>query len=467
MIFENQPHLNSDACVKAGLIGTGAFALTLMAQSRQVPALEIAVLCDRRPDIVRRACRRIGWPEARLTECRHPDAVAKAIRDHRLAIVADPALVWSASIDVLVESTGNPEAGAAHALAAIRSGRHVVMVNKETDVVIGPLLNRLAAQAGCVYTPVDGDQHGLLIDFVQWARALGLAVVCAGKARNVEGIIADNGRQIGFGDRVVAISALDDNVWRSNGAGLDPSRFERRMHLLDGTQRAEEPDLCEMTIVANATGLGPDVPALHSPLAWIAEIPEILATRTEGGLLKEAGCVEVITCLRTAEALGMGGGIFMTVACNDDPPWDLIKSKGFTLNRRGTCALLIRPYHLLGIETPRTIIEAARRRRSIVDADYRPRYDLTARAARDLVAGDRLTGPDAAGEPQLDTRITPARPVQGANPVPYHMAWGQRLKVDVAAGETLKVDMLEPPESAFLWSLRRQQDDLFFNSGTR
>ena len=88
--------------------------------------------------------------------------------DQRLAIFADPSLVLSAPIDVLVESTGDPEAGAAHALGAIQAGRHVIMVNKETDVVVGPLLSHLAEQAGCVYTPVDGDQHGLLIDFVQW-----------------------------------------------------------------------------------------------------------------------------------------------------------------------------------------------------------------------------------------------------------------------------------------------------------
>ena len=454
---------NHEGRVKAGLIGTGAFAMTLLAQSRQIPDLAIAVLCDRSPEIVRRACRRVGWPEARLTFCRHPEAVATAIRDQRLAIVADPALVLSAPIDVLMESTGDPEAGAAHAIRAIQAGRHVVMVNKETDVVVGPLLNRLAEQAGCVYTPVDGDQHGLLIDFVQWARALGMTVVCAGKARNEEGIITGNGRRIRFGDQLVEIPAADQAIWQPIGAGAVRPICERRMIGLDGRQRAEEPDLCEMAIVANATGLKPDVPALHSPLVRIAEIPEILAPQTEDGLLAEAGCVEVITCLRGDKALGMGGGVFIVVACSDDSPWDLIKSKGIGLNNRGTCAVLIRPYHLLGIETPRTILEAVLRERSIVDSDYRPRYDLTACASRHLAAGERLTAPKGIGAHQLDARITPAKPARGANPVPFYMAWGRRLKVDVAAGDILRVDMLEPPENAILWSLRRQQDEVFLN----
>lgn len=329
MTCEKENLRSPEALVWTDLIGTGAFAMTLLAQSRQIPELEIAVLCDRSPEIVRRACRRVGWPEPRLTFCRHPEAVATAIRDQRLAIVADPALVLAAPIDVLVESTGDPEAGAAYALEAIQAGRHVVMVNKETDVVVGPLLNRLAEQAGCVYTPVDGDQHGLLIDFLQWARSLGLAVVCAGKARNAEGIIADEGRQIRFGDRFVAIPAVDEAIWRPIGTGAGRLVCERRMQALDGAQRAEEPDLCEMTIVANATGLKPDVPALHSPMVRIVEIPEILATRTDGGLLEAAGCVEVITCLRDAGAHGMGGGIFIVVACSDEPPWDLIKSNRY------------------------------------------------------------------------------------------------------------------------------------------
>ena len=461
MTCENKNLRSSEVTVKAGMIGAGAFAMTLLAQSRQIPGLEIAVLCDRRPEIVHRACQRVGWPEVRLTFCRHPEAVATAIDDQRLAIVADPSLVLSASIDVLVESTGDPEAGAAHALGAIRAGRHVVMVNKETDVVVGPLLNRLAEKAGCVYTPVDGDQHGLLIDFVQWARSLGLAVVCAGKARNAEGIISGDGRQIRFGDQIIVISAADEKIWRPVGAGVGRSVCGRRMQYLDGSQRAEEPDLCEMTIVANATGLKPDVPALHSPMVRIAEIPEILSARTHGGLLETAGCVEVITCLRDETAHGMGGGIFITVACNDDPPWDLIKSKGFGVNHLGSCAVLIRPYHLLGIETPRTIFEAVRRQRSILDPDYRPRYDLTAVAVRDLAAGDRLTGPNATGAHQLDARITPAQPVRDRFPVPFHMAMGRQLRVDVAAGEILNADMLTPPENGVLWPLRKQQDDLF------
>ena len=84
-------------------------------------------------------------------------------------------------IDVVVEATGSPEAATVHADAAIKNGRHVVMVSKEADIVVGPLFHRRAKAAGLVYTPVDGDQPCLLMQLIVWARVLGLEILCAGK----------------------------------------------------------------------------------------------------------------------------------------------------------------------------------------------------------------------------------------------------------------------------------------------
>src|SRR5690606_4649409 len=68
-----------------------------------------------------------------------------------------------------------------HCLAAIEAGRHVVMVNVEADVLAGPLLARRAEQAGVVYSLAWGDQPALICEHVDWARACGFKVVCAGK----------------------------------------------------------------------------------------------------------------------------------------------------------------------------------------------------------------------------------------------------------------------------------------------
>ena len=43
-------------------------------------------------------------------------------------------------IEIVVEATGDPEAGARFALAAIEAGHVVAMVSKEAECVVGPIL---------------------------------------------------------------------------------------------------------------------------------------------------------------------------------------------------------------------------------------------------------------------------------------------------------------------------------------
>ena len=58
------------------------------------------------------------------------------------------ALNNSGQIDIVVEATGVPSAGLAHALAAFANGCSVVMVTVEADALVGPLLVQKAREAG-------------------------------------------------------------------------------------------------------------------------------------------------------------------------------------------------------------------------------------------------------------------------------------------------------------------------------
>src|SRR5205085_528083 len=83
-------------------------------------------------------------------------------------------------IEVVVEATGSPAAGIAHARAAVAAGKHIVMVNVEADVLAGPLLAEEARGRGVVYSMAYGDQPALTCELVDWARACGFEVVAAG-----------------------------------------------------------------------------------------------------------------------------------------------------------------------------------------------------------------------------------------------------------------------------------------------
>ena len=89
--------------------------------------------------------------------------------------------LFDADLDVIVEATGNPIVGINHALRAIETGKHIIMVTVEADALAGPALAKRAKEAGVVYSLAYGDQPALIWELVDWARTSGFDVVCAGK----------------------------------------------------------------------------------------------------------------------------------------------------------------------------------------------------------------------------------------------------------------------------------------------
>ena len=125
------------------------------------------MIADLNPDRARAALAHVGWSASDVNTVRFTD-------DGR-ALCDDP------DVEVVIDATGHPPAGIAHARAAIAAGKHIVMVNVEADVLAGPLLAEEAREAGVVYTMAYGDQPALTAELVDWARACGFEVIAAGK----------------------------------------------------------------------------------------------------------------------------------------------------------------------------------------------------------------------------------------------------------------------------------------------
>src|SRR5690606_29548171 len=164
--------------LRVGLIGAGKFGAMYLAQVPNTPGLHLAGIADLSPGNARTNLQRVGWAAGRY-DAPTLDAAFKTglthVGDDWQALVADP------RIDIIVEATGNPIAAVEHALAAFGHHKHVVMVTVEADAMCGPLLARLAAEAGVVYSLAYGDQPALICDLVDWARAAGFDVVAAGR----------------------------------------------------------------------------------------------------------------------------------------------------------------------------------------------------------------------------------------------------------------------------------------------
>ena len=465
MIYQHLfDHVKEKRIVRAGLIGSGQFGTAVITQARYIPLLEIPIVADVDPQAARLAYHHAGITEDNIALCDSRGGAIRAMESGKFVIVEDPMLLMDTPIDVVVESTGVPEAGARHAYEAIQHGVHIAMISKETDAVIGPILKHLADRAGVVYTPVDGDQHGLLIGLVLWARSLGLEVLCAGKARNAELIYDPEARTVS--SRSSTVTLTESEVWAMDRIpDGEASRYiPARREILVSLPKTANSDLGEMTIAANATGLMPDTPPLHLPVVRISEIPEVLCPVEEGGILQTKGAIEIVTCLRQTDDAGLGGGVFVVVSCENDYSRMILTTKGLIPNSRGSTALIYRPYHLCGVETPISILSAALLNVPTGAAAVQPHVDLVAKSNRELKAGTILGGDHS---PDIDASIFPASPIANGNPLPLHVLDGNRLSRDVAAETVIIQEMVAPPSDSLLWSLRRQQDAHFGLKGSQ
>ena len=67
-------------------------------------------------------------------------------------------------VECAIDANRVPDVGARVATESIKNGKHVVMLNVETDVVIGPYLKRLAEENGVLYTGSAGDEPGAVME---------------------------------------------------------------------------------------------------------------------------------------------------------------------------------------------------------------------------------------------------------------------------------------------------------------
>jgi predicted homoserine dehydrogenase-like protein len=446
--------------VIAALAGCGEFGMSLIAQSRRMEGLTIRAVLDRDVKRVEESLRDAGF-SAFL--CEDASAGQRASETELIVICRSIDELLALPIEIVVEATGDPEAGSRFALASIDAGRGVAMVSKEAECVVGPLLARKARLAGVPYTLIDGDQPSLLIGLISWAHTLGLPIIAAGKSSEYDYVFDPDAGTVTWQNQRVAAPRLSE-IWHLDGKSPE-AIVEHRAQLLADLPRRTTPDYCEMCLVANATGLVPDRPDFHAPFTRTTELPDLYIPREHGGLLSQPGVLDVFNCLRRTDEPSFAGGVYVVVELADERTGQLFAGKGIPVSRNRRYALIYNPSHLLGVEAPISIVAAARLRHYMVDESYRPVCDLVAKAETDLPDGHvvEIVGTRHA-VPGLEPLLVPAAPARGGNPLPYYMAVGRKLKRGVARGEFITADAVEPAPESMLWRLRAEQDALFWSA---
>ncbi|WP_299819721.1 Gfo/Idh/MocA family oxidoreductase [uncultured Jannaschia sp.] len=398
--------------VRVGLIGAGKFGSMFLSQVPTITGLKVTCIADLDVGRARSACSAIGWDADRVGATKYTeDGAALAARD---------------DVDVVIEATGNPRVGIAHALAAIEAGKHVVMVNVEADVLAGPALARRARSAGVVYSMAYGDQPALIAEMVDWARSTGFNVAAAGKGTKY----------------MPAYHAVTPNdVWQHYGltpeqaskAGMNPQMFNS---FLDGTKSA-----IEMAAIANATGLGVPEDGLAFLPCGVDDLAHVLRPREVGGQLGTTcggtGMVEVVSSLeRDGRPVfrDLRWGVFVVLEAPNDYAAACFAQYGLPTDVTGRYAAMYKPFHLIGLELSISVLSAALRGEA-TGALEAFRAGAVAVAKRDLRSGDML---DGEGGYTVWGRLAPASASTDAFlPLPIGLAHKVQVVRDVPAGQAL------------------------------
>ena len=461
MNFEILLKSAGDRKVRAALTGAGDFGSSFLYQAIRMKRLDVSVVINRTTSHALKAYVAAGVSPDDVVVCETAQTARKAFESGKRVVVADSDLVKNLPLDVLVEGTGHPETGALHAKRAIESGWHIAMVSKEVDSVVGPELSTRAAQAGRVYTLVDGDQPSLLIGLISWARVLGLKILSAGKASEYDFVYDPAHHTVTANEKTVPAEGMAD-LW--DPAELHPSELARqRSQLLSSLPQRAVPDLCEMGVVANATGLKPDTPSLHAPIARIVEVPNFFCPGEMGGLLAAAVGSTFSTACAGADEASMGGGVFIVIECEDKATWHILMQKGHPCSRNNRCAMLYHPTHLLGIEAPISVLLALDLGMPTGASHPRPVCDLVGKATRNLPAGFMLEmGGHHHTIEGVEAQFVDGAPMLPDSPAPFYMIANRRLLRPVAAGSINTIEAIDIDNSSILADLRKAQDERFF-----
>lgn len=433
--------------VRVGIVGAGKFGSAVAHQLSRMAGVRLVALADLFPDKATAVFVRNGLDAEDVIHAGDPTAIARAMDSGKVAVTDDPLALCAAPLDVIVEATGVPENGARIGAAAIAGGKHIVMVNMETDVAVGPLLHHRAKAAGVIYTVADGDQPGCIMRLVDWAQALGLEVVVAGRGTrrfsfDREGDPDEAFARYGFAPELIREQQLNAQMYNS---------------FRDGSKSQ-----IEMCSVANMTGLIPDIRGMHEPSATISDLATVFSLQAEGGVLNEFGVVELANAVApdgmTVLPNHLDIGVFIVVRTDHARIAQDLGFYGLKMGPDGTTAAHYRPYHLCGIEAPLSIAEAGLYGKSTGAPIGVPVADVIAVAKRDLKAGDLL---DGSGGKTVYGLIERADIARAENLLPLTLTDSVRLTCSVAADQPITYAMIERPADSFLWSLRAEQDEMF------
>jgi predicted homoserine dehydrogenase-like protein len=344
------------APIRVGVIGTGYMGRAVVRQLlTPIRGIRLVAVANRNGAKARDVLASAGVAEP--VAVTSAPALETAIAAGGVAFTDDGLLLCEAgNIDVIIDLTGEVEAGAAIALRAFEQGKHLVSINATLDATLGPILKTYADSAGVIMTNTEGDEPGVAMNLYRFVQNVGCQPVLAGNIK-------------GFYDPYRTPATQRDFAEKTG------QRPEMVTSFADGTKLS-----VEATLLANATGFGVGQRGMFGNRC--AHVNEIVNHFSVEQLLA-GGLVDFVLGAEPAS------GAFV-VGYNEDP----VKQKYMSYFKMGDGPLYVfyTPFHLPQLEVVNTIARAAIFRDAAVSPRGAPSCDVITIAKRDLKAGEVLDG---------------------------------------------------------------------------
>lgn len=411
--------------IRVGVIGSGEMGTDLVTQGALIRGIEISAIATRRPHTAREAMVIAYGDDGHAAEADTPSKVSAAIEAGKIAITSAETLVTTPQIDVVIDATGKPGVAADFDLLAMEHGKHLVMMNVEADVTIGPYLKKEADRLGVIYSVGAGDEPSSCMELIEFATALGYRIVSAGKGKN---------------NALDHYAVPDDYREEATRRNMNPRML---VEFVDGSKT-----MVEMCAIANATGLVPDVPGMHGPKADRDEMVKVLIPKEDGGILSRKGVVDFTI------GKGVAPGVFVIVEA--EHPRIIERMDDLHIGK-GPYYSFFRPYHLTSLEVPLTCARIMLYGKPDMVPLPAPVAEVCAVAKRDLTVGETF---DAIGETCYRSFIMTIGDARAKQAVPVGLLEGGKVIAPVKKGELLTRANAMPDPTTKLFALRQLQDKM-------
>ncbi|HHX24187.1 MAG: NAD(P)H-dependent oxidoreductase [Tepidanaerobacteraceae bacterium] len=412
--------------INVGLIGVGQMGKGIISQVFNMKGMKIPIIANRSIENAKLAYTLAGVESSDICVTNTVSEAEQAIRKGKYVVTEDFEVVTEVlPINVVIEATGVPEIGAHAAFQSIHNGKHIVMLNVETDATVGPILKSMADSAGVVYTASAGDEPGAIKELYDFADAMGFDIVAVGKGKNNPL------------NREATPDTLREKAEEKNISARMLTSF------VDATNT-----MIELTSVSNALGFTPSQRGLIGPEATINELPKLFSLKEQGGILERSKVVDYV--------LGIAPGVFAVITTDKPVTKEVL---AYISMGDGPNYVLYRPYHLICMETPLSAARAYFYREPTIAPLGCPVSETIAVAKRDLKAGMTL---DGIGGYSLYGIIDTYKNAVKEKALPIGLINDKTiLKKDVKKGKTITYDMVNLDNDSFILQLRRIQDGLF------